>query len=128
MPLSRLAQEFAAEIRNHDWSDAPYRLDRAGHSRVSDGSKAATKSLSPAETDAIRTNVMWVTAQVLLHADHNFPVAEFAIACGIPRRITHRSDGKISGALAGGLRIVNGKPAHPGTWESDASSPANDAC
>ena len=28
--LSRLAQEFADEIANHDWSDAPYRLDRAG--------------------------------------------------------------------------------------------------
>lgn len=36
MALSRLAQEFAAEIANHDWSDAPYRTDRAGHQNSDD--------------------------------------------------------------------------------------------
>ncbi|GAA3081775.1 hypothetical protein GCM10017600_75110 [Streptosporangium carneum] len=33
MALGRLAREFAAEIANHDWSDATERLDRAGHKR-----------------------------------------------------------------------------------------------
>jgi hypothetical protein len=33
MALSRLAEAFAAEICNHDWSDAPWRADRAGHDR-----------------------------------------------------------------------------------------------
>lgn len=116
MALSRLAEEFAAEIRAHDWSDAPWRLDRAGHNRTADPKKPV-EHLDPDETDRVRTNVMWVTAQVLLHADPNFSVEEFAVACGIPRRITHRTDGKFSGALTGGLRIRDGLPADPGTWD-----------
>lgn len=40
MALSRLAREFAAEINYHDWSDAPFRLDRAGHQRDHDGNRA----------------------------------------------------------------------------------------
>jgi len=115
MALSRLADEFAAEIRAHDWSDAPWRLDRAGHDRATD-SKKPLEHLDRDETDRVRTNIMWVTAQVLLHADPNFSVEEFAVACGIPRRITHRSDGKFSGALAGGLRTRDGVVATPGTW------------
>lgn len=116
MALSRLAEEFAAEIRAHDWSDAPWRLDRAGHDRATDSKKPA-EHLDPDETDRVRTNVMWVTAQVLLHADPNFSIEEFAVACGIPRRITHRTDGRFSGALAGGLRIRAGEIATPGTWD-----------
>ena len=34
--LSRIAQQHADEIRQHDWSDAPWRIDRAGHSREHD--------------------------------------------------------------------------------------------
>lgn len=113
--LSRLAQEFADEIANHDWSDAPYRLDRAGHSREHD-SHSTTKVLSDRETDAVRTNVMWVAAQVLLHADPNLDPHEFAAACGVPRRITHNNDGAKSGAITAGLRRSNGKAAPPGRW------------
>ena len=112
--LSRLAQEFADEIANHDWSDAPYRLDRAGHSREHD-SYSTTKVLSDRETDAVRTNVMWVAAQVLLHADPNLDPHEFAAACGVSadhpqqRRSQERRD-------HGGLRRSNGKAAPPGRW------------
>lgn len=102
--LSRLASEFAAEIANHDWSDAPYRLDRAGHRRCDDSPSKQTVQLSPEETDSIRTNVMWVVAQVLKHSDPNLDLHEFAEACGVPRRITHRTDGSLSDAITFGLR------------------------
>lgn len=32
--LSPIAREFAVEVAHHDWSDAPWRLDRAGHQRA----------------------------------------------------------------------------------------------
>ena len=115
MPLSRIAQEFADEIRKHDWSDAHTRLDRAGHDRTVDHTTAP--ALSANETDNIRTNVMWVAAQVLRFEDPNFPVHEFAVACGVPHRITHNSDGRASGAIGAGIRILDGVVAVPGTWD-----------
>jgi hypothetical protein len=117
MALSRIAQEFADEIRNHDWSDSPWRLDRAGHDRARDRGTPSHAPLSDEEADNVKTNVMWVTAQVLFHQDPNFSVNEFAIACGIPRRVTHRSDGKFSGGLSNGLRVHDGIIAKPGTWD-----------
>jgi hypothetical protein len=120
MTLSRIAAEFAAEIRNHDWSDAPYRRDRAGHDRSNDSRRAAdVKQLNAAETAAVRTNVVWVTAQVLLHADPNLNVLEFAEACGVERSFLYRSDGKPSGGLMAGIRQVDGKIARPGSWDVD---------
>jgi hypothetical protein len=101
--LSRLAREFAAEIANHDWSDAPYRLDRAGHNREWDSNRG-NRVLEAHEADVIRTNVMWVTAQVLLHADPNLDLHEYAEACGVPRRITRNRDGRPSGAIPAGIR------------------------
>lgn len=101
--LNRLAREFAAEIASHDWSDAPYRLDRAGHQRRRDSRRTA-ESLNDQETDRLRANVMWVTAQVLKHADPNLDLHEYAAACGVPRSITHRTDGSRSGAITYGLR------------------------
>ena len=101
--LSRIALEFAAEIANHDWSDAPYRLDRAGHQREHDSNRG-TNVLTLEETDAVRTNVMWVTAQVLLHADPNLNLLEYAQACRVPHWMTHRRDGTPSGALSAGIR------------------------
>lgn len=86
MALSRLAAEFAAEIKLHDWSDAPWRADRAGHRREHDSNIGVTPQLPPVETDTIRLNVMWVTAQVLAHADPNLDVYEFAEACGVDTR------------------------------------------
>ena len=111
--LSRLATEFAAEIANHDWSDAPWRLDRAGHDRVTD-SHRGDKCLTEEETDRVRTNVMWVTAQVLWHMDPNPDVHEFATACGVPRSITHRKDGKPSGGIVAGIRFDGDHPFTPG--------------
>ena len=115
--LSRLAQEFADEIRNHDWSDAPYRLDRAGHRR--DVDHTGGPQLSPREADAVRTNVMWVSAQVLKHADPNLDLHEYAEACGVPRRITHNRDGQPSGAISAGIRFDHKDPTRalpPGKW------------
>lgn len=83
MALSRLAHEFAAEIANHDWSDATERLDRAGHRREWDSKVSGEPPLTPKEAHRVKTNVMWVTAQVLVHADPNFDVHEFARLCGV---------------------------------------------
>jgi hypothetical protein len=47
MALSRLAEDFAAEIRNHDWSDAPWRADRAGHDRSRDSNRVERDPLTP---------------------------------------------------------------------------------
>lgn len=106
MALSRLAAEFAAEIKQHDWSDAPWRIDRAGHQREHD-SNAGHQVLSPEETDNIRTNVMWVAAQVLAHADPNFDPQEFAAACGVSLP---------AGYIAAGLRMsALGGYVEPGT-------------
>ncbi|MFB6392703.1 hypothetical protein [Polymorphospora lycopeni] len=109
MALSRLAQQFADEIRNHDWSDAPYRVDRAGHRH--DDDRNPGKQLDAVETDRIRTNVMWVTAQVLGYNDPNFDVNEFAGQCGV--EIRTRS-GRINGGIWAGIRSTNGKYDPPG--------------
>jgi hypothetical protein len=117
--LSRAAQEFADEIKNHDWSDAPWRLDRAGHQRAMDKGKQHPHPLDLHETQNVRTNVMWVTAQVLMHADPNFDVHEYAEACGVPTRLLYNSDGRKSKGIINGLRIdwVTGRAAKPGTWD-----------
>lgn len=114
--LGRLAQEFAAEIANHDWSDAPYRLDRAGHHRDDDTNRGLDFLENPEDVDRIRTNVMWVTAQVLMHSDPNLDILEYAEACGIPRWITHNRDGRPSGVLDAGIRKRDGQVAKPGPW------------
>jgi hypothetical protein len=111
--LSRLATEFAAEIANHDWSDAPWRLDRAGHKRHMD-THSTGQVLTRDETDNVRTNVMWVTAQVLKHLDPNLDLHEYATACGVPRSITHRKDGSKSGAIDAGIRFIDGLAYPPG--------------
>ena len=117
MALSRIAKQHAAEIRNHDWSDAPYRIDRAGHSREDDRGKRTVEQLSPGETDRIRLNVIWTTAQVLAYNDPNFNVHEFAEAAGAPGYLLYRSDGKPSGGIAAGLRIRYDEDANPtGPW------------
>lgn len=115
MALSRLAREFAAEINNHDWSDAPFRADRAGHDRV--GDRTTTEQLTDKQTDVVRMNVMWVTAQVLSYRDPNFDVFEFAEACGVN---TRTSRGAKSGVISAGIRTDHeGRIAIPGTWDFD---------
>lgn len=112
MPLSRLAQQMADEIRQHDWSDAPHRADRAGHRR--DDDKRPTAQLEPVETNRVRMNVMWVTAQVLGYNDPNFDVYEYAQACGVD---IHTRSGARDGGIAAGLRtFTDGSYARPGTW------------
>lgn len=113
--LSRIAQEFAAEIAGHDWSDAPWRLDRAGHRREVDSNRGVPV-LAPEEADRVRTNVMWVVAQVLRHSDPNLDLHEFAQACGIPSRITHNANGRPSGTIPAGIRVDHetGCPYPPG--------------
>lgn len=102
VPLSKLARDFAAEINYHDWVDAPYRADRAGHDRGRDGGRRSENYLSPQETESVRMNVMWVVAQVLSHHDPNLDVYRFAEACGVD---TRTSSGRLrSGAIPAGLR------------------------
>ena len=110
MALSRLAQEFAAEIKNHDWSDAPFRIDRAGHRRELDSPSKLSDPLSAEDAHRVQTNVMWVVAQVLGHADPNFDPVEFARACGITDLT--------SGEIEAGLRSREGRFCRPGTWEA----------
>ncbi|MFG1659135.1 hypothetical protein ACGFIY_21640 [Micromonospora chersina] len=110
--MSRLAQQFADEIRQHDWSDAPYRADRAGHRRQDD--RTPSPQLEPTQTDILRMNVMWVTAQVLGYNDPNFDVYEFAEACGV--KTTTKSGNRDGGISAGLRRFSDGGYAQPGTW------------
>lgn len=115
--LSTLAQAFANEIRNHDWSDSPYRLDRAGHRRDHDR-KPSEKQLDPRETDRVRMNVMWVTAQVLLGQDANLNLLEYAEQCGVPTYLTRGRSGERaeSGALRNGLRLMHASIPGPATY------------
>lgn len=108
---SRLAQG-AADLAHRDWSDAPFRADRAGHDRAAEGNRS--DALSERETDIVRMNVMWVTAQVLGYRDPNFDVYEFAEACGV--NVMTRS-GRLDGGIEAGVRIQDGQYARPGTWD-----------
>ncbi len=103
--LSKIAQNFADEIRNHDWSDAPFRIDRAGHRRDTDGAKRTQQQLDPEQTDRVRMNVIWVVAQQLASVDPNFDPHEFADAAGGIPRVIRRSDGSRSNAMWNGLRV-----------------------
>lgn len=116
MALSQLARDFAAEIKFQDWSDAPYRADRAGHQNDDDRPGERAKQLTPRETDMVRMNVMWVTAQVLAHADPTLDPHEFAEACGVN---TLTPQGAKSGGIPAGLRTKDGRYCRPGTWDVD---------
>ena len=111
--LSRIAIAFANEISNHDWSDAPYSLDRAGHHREDDSNRRQ-EVLDPAQTACVQGNVVFVTAQVLKYLDPNLDLHEFAEACGLPRTMTHNRDGRPSGGITAGLRRIDGVVAAPG--------------
>jgi hypothetical protein len=115
MALSRLAAAFAAEIRSHDWSDAPWRADRARHDRSTDSNRG-DRTLEPHETETVRLNVMWVTAQVLAYMDPNFDVYEFADAAGVNTRTP--SGGERSGLIRAGLRQRDGRYCRPGSWDT----------
>ncbi|MFD9067731.1 hypothetical protein ACFVZ3_40170 [Kitasatospora purpeofusca] len=101
MALSRIAAQQAAEIKQHDWSDAPYRADKAGHDRSMDGRQASSEQLTPDQVVRLKMNVAWVTAQVLAYNDPNFSEHEYFQACGLESR---NSNGRPSATVTYGLR------------------------
>ncbi|NMH97965.1 hypothetical protein [Pseudonocardia acidicola] len=123
MALCRLAAEFAAEIKQQDWSDAPYRADRAGHQRWMDGNNSTIPQLSESETDILKLNIVWNTAQVLAHQDPNFDVYEYAEACGVAARHIYTKSGRKSGGIINGLRQDEGGYHRPGTYSSALPEP-----
>lgn len=112
MSLSPSAAHLAAEIDAQDWSDAPYRIDRAGHHRDDDSHSRlpAKDPLTVDEAEYVKTNVMWVTAQVLAYQDPHFDVHAYAAACGISRSIRLRTNGTPSGTIDAGLRTNHRDP------------------
>lgn len=124
MALSRVAAQHAAEIKMQDWSDAPFRADKAGHNRDDDGRSRSGTVLTPEQTDRVRMNVMWVTAQVLAYNDPNFNVHEFAGACGVNVR---NKDGRLSGGITHGLRFTtDGRFHRPGTYSPAEVEPVDE--
>ncbi|MFF7038754.1 hypothetical protein [Streptomyces griseus] len=126
--LSRIAAQFAAEIKQHDWSDAPYRADKAGHNRQMDGRNATPTQLPPEQTEMVTKNAAWVVAQVLAYNDPNFNEHEFFEACGLNART---KDGRLSSSVTYGLRfepIENGKRRFqtPGTYRFDPEPEATE--
>lgn len=120
MALSRLAAQFAAEIANHDWSDAPYRADKAGHRRVMDGASRTAATLTPDEAEIVKLNVIWVIGQVLAYNDPNFSIHEFGEVAGALPRFLRNTDGRPSGTMTYGLRQeIDGRFHRPGTYEPD---------
>lgn len=99
--LSRLAQAFADGIAYQDWSDSPYRVDRAGHRREDD-TKRGPQTLSVTETDRNRKNVALNVCQTLWKEDPNFDPHEFCAACGV--RDAYNHDGSPSGEITYGLQ------------------------
>lgn len=122
MALSRLAAQFAAEIKQHDWSDAPFRADRAGHDRAVD--RPGGQQLQPEQTERVTANVAWVSAQVLAYNDPNFDEYEYFRACGLDWR---NRDGSPNKGITAGLRYDTAADGSrkfhvPGTWESDSTT------
>jgi len=113
MALSRLVREFADEINGHDWSDAPYRCDRAGHKRLA-APHSTSGVLTESATDIVLWNVVVVTAQVLMYSDPNLDLVEFAIACGLPQDMAGTSEDPDGFLLYGIRRDATGQVARPG--------------
>lgn len=113
--LSRIAEDFASEIKQQYWSDAHTRIDKAGHLREDDKISKQTDQLSDDQTDRVRLNVAWVVCQVLKYYDPNLNEHEFVEACGVPHSLTRRKDGSPSAAITYGLRFdAEGKAQPPG--------------
>jgi hypothetical protein len=93
---------LAGEIKFHDWSDAPFRKDRAGHQRATDSRvRLGDQILTVQQTEAVLWNVCWVVGQVLGHADPNFDVYEFFEAAGVR---TKTSAGRQDQGIVHGIR------------------------
>ncbi|MFI6477344.1 hypothetical protein ACIBH1_05390 [Nonomuraea sp. NPDC050663] len=112
MALSRRAQEMAAGIKLQDWSDAPYRADRAGHQRNYEPSfKQSEKILTAEETEKLLWNIIWVTGQAFGYEDPNFDIYEYAEACGA--NIYNKRGGR-NGMIGAGVRLTEGRYQPPG--------------
>ena len=108
MTLSPLASDFAAEINAHDWSDAAFRFDRAGHRREDDTHRG-TEILRPDQVDYVKANVAAVAAQVLGYTEgESFDPHEFFLYAGVARGFRLTGNGRRSGAVTAGLRINPG--------------------
>ena len=117
MTLSFLAAHLAAEINAHDWSDAPYRFDRAGHRRDRDSlARRSRQVLSAEETELVKANAAMVSAQVIGYLEGGeFDPHEFALMAGVARGIRLTSRGHRSGSIDAALRTDNGRYDTPGS-------------
>lgn len=116
MNLSSLAAHFAAEINAHEWSDSPFRFDRAGHRRDHDGHKRTAHTLEERQTDLVKANVAMVVAQVLGYVEgENFDAHEFVYYAGVARDIRLNSRGQRSGGIDAALRTQDGSYDTPGS-------------
>ncbi|MCR5977479.1 hypothetical protein GDN83_06950 [Gordonia jinghuaiqii] len=117
MTLSFLAAHMAAEINAHDWSDAPYRFDRAGHRREKDTpSRRSGLALTADETQLVKANAAMVAAQVIGYLEgESFDPHEFALMAGVSREIRLTARGQRSGSIDAALRKDNGCFDTPGS-------------
>lgn len=108
--LTARERQLAAEIRAHDWSEAPYRATGTAHAPSSDGSDggsggSAAPRLSEQEAERVRVNVMWVVAQCLGYEDPEFNPDVFASAAGVTRDYLCTPFGGPSAIVREGLRV-----------------------
>lgn len=132
MTLSPLADHLAAEINAHDWSDAPYRFDRAGHRRDRDApQRLSHQVLTPQETELVKANAAMVAAQVIGYLEgKTFDPHEFALSAGVARSIRLTARGQRSGSIDAALRKNNDRYDTPGStlrWEERQAYSLDDA-
>lgn len=120
--LTRDQQKRAAEIRAQDWSDAPFRRDRAGHRWEDDSPSKQTVRLDQTQTENLLWNVVVNAAQVYAYEDPNFDVYVFGEACGLPRHMLYNNRGGRDGGLEAGIRksSADGSPSRPGPYVNRA--------
>ena len=121
--LTARERHLAAEIRAHDWSEAPYRATGTAHAPTGDGSGdgspgSAAPRLSPEEAERVRVNVMWVVAQCLGYEDPEFNPDAFAEAAGITRDYRCTPFGGRSAIVREGLRVGT-----DGSYDTPGSGP-----
>ena len=129
--LTARERHLAAEIRAHDWSEAPYRATGTAHAPAhahapsgdgdgSDGGSpgSAAPRLSQEEAERVRVNVMWVVAQCLGYEDPEFNPDAFAEAAGITRDYRCTPFGGPSAIVREGLRVGT-----DGSYDTPGSGP-----
>ena len=123
--LTARERHLAAEIRAHDWSEAPYRATGTAHAPSGDGNGSdggspgsAAPRLSPEEAERVRVNVMWVVAQCLGYEDPEFNPDAFAEAAGVTRDYRCTPFGGRSAIVREGLRVGT-----DGSYDTPGSGP-----